>query len=233
MRHIDLIVIHCSATRSNQNFPVTALIPLSRGKVRIHGLPLLHHPQRQDLPDTPRTVGGRPRRRLQSALARHLLRRGPRRARQCRRHPHTEAETRPAAPAPSPKESPSRCPHPRPSRPPQRPQGLPLLRLFGVFKSLTLGAASPSEAPPSMSRSASETRRLPKQEPSNIYPTFGGQGPKSSCPLSILKKYRYVILSTLIAMIQISFGGALQSRVQLSGFTSIDNCTLTHGISCR
>ena len=26
MRHIDLIVIHCSATRSNQNFPVTALI---------------------------------------------------------------------------------------------------------------------------------------------------------------------------------------------------------------
>ena len=26
MRHIDLIVVHCSATRSNQNFPVTALI---------------------------------------------------------------------------------------------------------------------------------------------------------------------------------------------------------------
>ena len=26
MRRIDLIVIHCSATRSNQNFPVTALI---------------------------------------------------------------------------------------------------------------------------------------------------------------------------------------------------------------
>ena len=26
MRHIHLIVIHCSATRSNQNFPVTALI---------------------------------------------------------------------------------------------------------------------------------------------------------------------------------------------------------------
>ena len=26
MRHIDLIVIHCSATRRNQNFPVTALI---------------------------------------------------------------------------------------------------------------------------------------------------------------------------------------------------------------
>ena len=29
-------------------------------------------------------------------------------------------------------EGPPRCPHPRPSRPPQRPQGLPLLRLFGV-----------------------------------------------------------------------------------------------------
>ena len=26
MRYIDLIVVHCSATRSNQNFPVTALI---------------------------------------------------------------------------------------------------------------------------------------------------------------------------------------------------------------
>ncbi len=26
MRHIDLIVVHCSATRSNQDFPVTALI---------------------------------------------------------------------------------------------------------------------------------------------------------------------------------------------------------------
>jgi hypothetical protein len=26
MQHIDLIVVHCSATRSNQNFPVTALI---------------------------------------------------------------------------------------------------------------------------------------------------------------------------------------------------------------
>ena len=26
MRHIDLIVIHCSATRCDQNFPVTALI---------------------------------------------------------------------------------------------------------------------------------------------------------------------------------------------------------------
>ena len=26
MRHIDLIVVHCSATRPNQNFPVTALI---------------------------------------------------------------------------------------------------------------------------------------------------------------------------------------------------------------
>lgn len=26
MRRIDMIVIHCSATRSNQNFPVTALI---------------------------------------------------------------------------------------------------------------------------------------------------------------------------------------------------------------
>ena len=26
MRYIDLIVVHCSATRSNQNFPVIALI---------------------------------------------------------------------------------------------------------------------------------------------------------------------------------------------------------------
>ena len=26
MRHIDLIVVHCSATRCNRSFPVTALI---------------------------------------------------------------------------------------------------------------------------------------------------------------------------------------------------------------
>ena len=26
MRHIDLIVVHCSATRCNRRFPVTALI---------------------------------------------------------------------------------------------------------------------------------------------------------------------------------------------------------------
>lgn len=139
MRYIDLIVVHCSATRSNQNFPVTSPHPLSRGKVRIHGLPLLHHPRRPDLPDAPRTVGGRPRRRLQPALARCLLRRWSRRTRQRRRHPHAPPETRPATPAPSPEEGPSRCPHPRPSRPPQRPQGLPLLRCHhGVFESLTL-----------------------------------------------------------------------------------------------
>ena len=50
-RKIDLIVVHCSATRINQDFPVEALEAChkARGFYPLHRLPLLHYEGSRDL----------------------------------------------------------------------------------------------------------------------------------------------------------------------------------------
>ena len=42
-RKIDLIVVHCSATRINQDFPVEALEACHKAVFPLHRLPLLHY----------------------------------------------------------------------------------------------------------------------------------------------------------------------------------------------
>ena len=134
MRYIDLIVVHCSATRSNQNFPVTVLI---RCHAERFGFTGYHYYITRD--------GRTYQTRHEQLLGAHAVGYNQHSLGVCYEGGLDEHGN--AADTRTPRQkrallrllrSPSRCPHPRPSRPPQRPQGLPLLRLFGVFKSLTL-----------------------------------------------------------------------------------------------
>ena len=99
-REVRLLVIHCSATRYDRDFPVEALRASQGPGIRRHRLSFLRHPRRRDtpLPSTEPDRGAR--RRLERPKRRYLLRGGAGREPPTHRHPYLRPKMRPHGPAP-------------------------------------------------------------------------------------------------------------------------------------
>lgn len=126
---IDLIVVHCSATR----IPSRSLRSLPQGPwFPFHRLPLLHYEGWRGLSLPSRNRGGCSRPPLQCPQHRNLLRGWSRRERQACRHSHSSPESISGRPPLQSCPRLSRCRDPRSSRPSLGSQELSLLRCQGM-----------------------------------------------------------------------------------------------------
>ena len=132
-RKIDLIVVHCSATRVNQDFPVEALEACHKARgFHSIGLLLLHYEGWHGLSLPSRKRGGCSCPPLQRPQHRNLLRGWSRRERQACRHSHSSPESISGRPPLQSRPRLSGCRDPRSSRPPLGSQELSLLRCQGM-----------------------------------------------------------------------------------------------------
>ena len=135
-RKIDLIVVHCSATRINQDFPVEALEACHKARVSAPSvttitlrrmawsIPAVQKARRVLTPATT------------TPIASESATRVARRERKACRHSHASPESISGRPPLQSRPRLSRCRDPRPSRPSLGSQELSLLRCQGMLKEI-------------------------------------------------------------------------------------------------
>lgn len=127
-RKIDLIVVHCSATRVNQDFPVEALEACHKARgFRSIGYHYYITKDGMVYPCRPENEVGGSRPPLQRPQHRNLLRGWSRRERQACRHSHSSPEGISGRPPLRSRPRLSRCRDSRSLRPPLGSQELSLL----------------------------------------------------------------------------------------------------------
>ena len=128
-RKIDLIVVHCSATRVNQDFPVEALEACHKARgFRSIGYHYYITKDGMVYPCRPENEVGAHARHYNAHSIGICYERGARRERQACRHSHSCPERISGRPPLRSLPRLSRCRDPRPSRPPLGSQELSLLR---------------------------------------------------------------------------------------------------------